>query len=413
MGDLRPIPSALAAANAPVVTAPRPTVLDVARSAPPWPSLKILHIFRAPLGGLFRHVIDLVKGQSDRGHRVGLILDSRTGGPRADATLAELAPYLALGFRRIVIPRQISPLDIEALRQVSHIINELAPDVLHGHGAKGGALARLVPRRRNALRVYTPHGGSLTHRPGTLGSRVYRSLEWILNRRTDLFLFESGYIADLFSSEIDQPRAMVRIVRNGISNAEFELVTPRPDATDIVCVGELRPVKSIDLLIDALASLNRSGRRISATIAGDGPEAVRLKAQTERHGISDRVRFIGHCPAREAFALGRIFVIPSRAESLPYVVLEALAAGMPTVATAVGDVPDVFGSQAQYLIPPDDLHALTSAIIATLDDLAHARRIAQAVRTRLHSHFSVDVTVEGGLAAYREAIATRGPAQFT
>jgi glycosyltransferase involved in cell wall biosynthesis len=372
-----------------------------------------LHIFRAPLGGLFRHVIDLVKGQSDRGHRVGLILDSTTGGTRADAVLTELAPYLALGFTRIAIPRHISPLDIGALRQVSRIINAVAPDVLHGHGAKGGALARLAPRCGNAIRVYTPHGGSLTYSPGSLGSRLYRSLERTLNRRTDLFLFESGYIADLFRSEIDRPRAMVRIVRNGVSDAEFEPITPRPDATDIVCVGELRPVKSIDLLIDAVASLNRSGRRVSATIAGDGPDAAKLKAQTERHGLSDRVRFVGHCPAREAFALGRIFVIPSRAESLPYVVLEALAAGMPTVATAVGDVPNVFGPQAQYLIPPNDLDALSGAIIAALDDLAQARRIAHAVKARLRSHFSVDVTVEGGLAAYREAIAMRESAQFT
>jgi glycosyltransferase involved in cell wall biosynthesis len=238
-------------------------------------------------------------------------------------------------------------------------------------------------------------------------------LERVLNWRTDLFLFEGSYIADLYRSEIDRPRGMVRIVRNGISEAELLPIVTRPDATDIVCVGELRPVKAIDLVIEALGILNRSGRRVTATIAGEGPDQAKLKAQAEREGVADRVRFIGHCPAREAFAMGRIFVIPSRAESLPYVVLEAVAAGMPIIATAVGDVPEMFGSQAEHLIPADDSTALTAAIGAALDDLTQALFVTRAVRARVRSHFSADITVEAGLTAYREAIAMRKLAQFT
>jgi glycosyltransferase involved in cell wall biosynthesis len=404
MGDLRPA-TALARNVEPVV-------LDAATL--PSSSLKIFHIFRAPLGGLFRHVVDLVRGQADRGHRVGLILDSTTGGARADAILAELAPRLALGFERVAIPRHISPRDIEALRQVSRRIRAFAPDVLHGHGAKGGALARLAPQvGKSTIRVYTPHGGSLIYCPGTFTGKFYRTLERMLNWRTDLFLFESSYIADLYRSEIARPRAVVRIVRNGICETELEPVVTRADATDIVCVGELRPVKAIDLLIEALAILNRSGRYVTATIAGEGPDQAKLKAQAERLGIADQVRFIGHCPAREAFAMGRIFVIPSRAESLPYVVLEALAAGMPIIATGVGDVPEIFGSQADRLIPPDDLPALIGAIGSALDDRAQALAVMRAVRARVRSHFSADNTVEAGLAAYREAIAMRKLAQFT
>jgi glycosyltransferase involved in cell wall biosynthesis len=412
MGNMRPAASALAPLTASAATAPFATVPETPRAASGSPSLKILHIFRAPLGGLFRHVVDLARGQADRGHRVGLIFDSTTGGARVDAALAELAPCLALGFERLSIPRQISPRDFEAVQHVSRRMKALQPDVLHGHGAKGGALVRLAPRVGNAIRVYTPHGGSLIYCPGTLSGKFYRKLEQMLNRRTDLFLFESSYIADLFRSEITRPRAMVRIVRNGICDAEFETVATRPDATDIVCVGELRPVKAIDLLIEAIATLNRSGRRVSATIAGEGPDAEKLKAQAERHGIADQIRFIGHCPARDAFAQGRIFVIPSRAESLPYVVLEALAAGMPIIATDVGDVAEIFGSQAEHLIPPDDLVALIGAISAALDDLPQARRVAQAIRARVQRQFSADNTVDGGLTAYREAIAMRKLAQF-
>jgi len=410
MGELRPLSSALAPAVTSVARV-TPGAAAATGSAPA--SLKILHILRAPLGGLFRHVVDLVHGQAARGHRVGLIVDSTTGGPRAEAALAELAPRLALGCARVAIPRQLNPIDLRALRLTRERIRAVQPDVLHGHGAKGAGLARLAAGVGDAIRVYTPHGGSLVYSPGTISGGFYRTLEWLLNWRTELFLFESSYIADLFRAEIGRPRAMVRVVRNGIGQAEFAPIAARPDATDIVCVGELRPVKAIDLLIEAIAILGRSGRRVTATIAGEGPESPKLKAQSERLGLADQIHFIGHCPAREAFAMGRMFVIPSRAESLPYVVLEAAAAGIPIIASNVGGVPEIFGQEAGHLIPPDDIGALVGAITAALDDPAKLNRVAQAVMARVRSDFSVGAMVDGGLAAYREALALRKLAQLT
>ena len=375
-------------------------------------SLKILHILRAPLGGLFRHVRDLTHGQIERGHRVGLIVDSDTGGARADGELAELLPGLDLGLLRVPIGRELGFSDLHALRVIADRIRLAAPDVLHGHGAKGAALARLAPNAPGAIRVYTPHGGSLVYCPGTLSGGFYRKLEWLLNWRTDLFLFESSYAANLFRSGIGKPRGMVRVVRNGVGEAEFAPIALRPDATDIVCVGELRPVKAIDVLIEALAMLKRSGRRISATIAGEGPQGHELKEQAVRLDVADQIRFIGFAPARAAFAMGRMLVIPSRAESLPYVVLEAAAAAVPIIATNVGGVPEIFGPQADALIAPDDVGALAGAIVATLDDPARRRSVTKAVQSRVRSEFSATAMVEGGLAAYREALAMRKLGQF-
>jgi len=376
-------------------------------------SLRILHILRAPLGGLFRHVLDVARGQSERGHRVGLIVDSTTGGGRADAVLADLAPDLALGLQRIAIRRELSLSDVRVLRSISHRIKLLAPDVLHGHGAKGAALARLALGAPHTIRVYTPHGGSLLYRPGTFIGGFYRTLEWLLKWHTDLFLFESSYVADLFRSEIGAPQAMVRVVRNGVGEAEFAPVAIRPDATDLVCVGELRPVKAVDLLIEALAMLKRAGRRVSATIAGEGPQDAELMAQAERRDVADQIRFVGYRPAREAFAMGRIFVIPSRAESLPYVVLEGAAAGVPIIATSVGGIPEIFGPQAAHLVSPGDAAALAGAIRMALDDPAQLRRVTAAVQARVRSNFSLAAMVEEGLAAYRAAIAMRRLAQRT
>ena len=146
---------------------------------------------------------------------------------RADAALAELTPHLALGLQRVAISRELGPSDVGALRFVSGWIKNAAPDVLHGHGAKGAALARLTPSAPNAIRVYTPHGGSLVYRPGTLGGGFYRTLEWLLKWRTDLFLFESSYIAGLFRTEIGRPPGIVRVVHNGVGDAEFAPIVPR------------------------------------------------------------------------------------------------------------------------------------------------------------------------------------------
>jgi glycosyltransferase involved in cell wall biosynthesis len=413
MGDVRPAPLALAPVTGSLTAVQRVTASETPGAALAPRSLKILHILRAPLGGLFRHVVDLAHGQSELGHRVGLVVDSMTGGARAETALTALAPKLALGFQRIPMARQLSMRDIHTLHRVSQRIKTIAPDVLHGHGAKGAALARLTPHAGNAIRVYTPHGGSLIYNPGTLSGNFYRGLEWLLNWRTDLFLFESSYVANLFRTEVDQPRGMIRVVRNGVGESEFAPLATKFDATDIVCVGELRPVKAIDLLIEAIAALKRSGRKVTATIAGEGPEGVKLKAQAERHGLADQVHFIGHCPARKAFTLGRTFVIPSRAESLPYVVLEAAAAGMPIIATRVGGISEIFGPQAGHLIAPDNLTALIDAISKTLDDPEQARRTADTVRARVRDEFSVNAMVEGGLAAYREAIAMQKLAQLT
>jgi glycosyltransferase involved in cell wall biosynthesis len=411
--SLRPIASMLVPVSGSLVAGQRLDGTEPAPAAALPRRFKILHILRAPVGGLFRHVVDLAQGQAERGHLVGLIVDSLTGGARADAVLAQLAPQLALGVERVAIARQLAFRDFGALRFVARRIATLSPDVVHGHGAKGAALARLAPHANGAIRVYTPHGGSLVYAPGTLSGGFYRVLDRFLIRRTDLFLFESGYIAQEFRSKIGAPRALVRIVRNGVGEAEFVSVAARPDATDLVCVGELRGVKGFDVLIEALAMLKRSGRRLTATIVGEGPDGGQLTALTQQLGLADQIRFVGHHPAREAFVLGRILVVPSRAESLPYIVLEAAAAGMPIIATRVGGIPEIFGAEAGQLIAADDSAALAHAVGAALDDPARLRGVAQRVNARVRAEFTVNGMVEGGLAAYREALARRKVAQFT
>src|SRR5271165_7392116 len=112
---------------------------EVALDAVPAGGLNILHVMRAPVGGLFRHVVDLARGQAACGYRVGLVADASTGGAEAEARLASLAPHLALGLTRVAMSRQLGPRDATARTHVARRAAEVEADVVHGHGAKGGA----------------------------------------------------------------------------------------------------------------------------------------------------------------------------------------------------------------------------------------------------------------------------------
>jgi len=369
------------------------------------PPLNILHVFRAPVGGLFRHVLDLAREQIARGHRIGLIADSNTGGSRAEHILRELAPSLAFGVSRIPMRRHIGLGDALAVTHVMRRATQVNADVIHGHGAKGGAYARLIFNARRAVRAYTPHGGSLLFGHGTLAGKFYLATEKLLMRRGDLFLFESGYSADVFRQKIGKPGGLVRVVHNGLSHQEFEPIATRSDATDLVFMGEFRPVKGVDVLINAVAQLRRDGRVVTATLVGDGPERGALHAQVVRLGLLDAVQFRPAMPARQAQSLGRVMVIPSRAESLPYVVLEAAAAGLPLITTKVGGVPEIYGSMTDGLVAREHVGALAETIAHALDHPDATAETARRLRERVARSFSVDNMVDGVLDAYGAAIA--------
>lgn len=369
--------------------------------------LRILHAVRAPVGGIIRHILDLVNGQADRGHHVGIIADSLTGGERADAALAEVAPRLKLGVHRLPIHRQPHPADALVWVRFSRMIRQLQPDVLHGHGAKAGVFMRTHRDSENVVRVYTPHGGSLHYPKNSLKGAVYSRMERALMNRTDLFLFESMFARDTYQRMIGTPKGLVRCVFNGVTASEFDPVTVADDATDVIYVGEFRYIKGADLLIEAVARLRADGRPVTLTLAGDGEEGEALKALVAQRGLGDAVRFIGHVKARTGFSKGRLLVVPSRGDSMPYVVIEAAAAGIPLVAAKIGGIPEILGPFTDALFAPNLVSAMADAIEIALDEPESTLERAKALRQRIFQHFSQKAMVEGVLAGYRDAFANR------
>jgi glycosyltransferase involved in cell wall biosynthesis len=377
-------------------------------------SLRILHVFRAPLGGLFRHVIDLARGQVERGHQVGIFCDSSTGGDRANQVFAELSGQLALGVTRIPMSRYPSLTDAKAQFAEIATRRQLKPQIVHAHGSKGGVYARmpaLFSPGRDYATAYTPHGGSFNYKPGSTEHRVYMSVERLLERATDMFLFESRFIAGRFEAHVGHmPRTDHRIVLNGVSEAEFEPIDHSEAEFDLVYLGELRSAKGIDTLIEALAQLKkRDALTPRILIVGSGPDEAELRAMTASRGIAGQCVFEPPGPIRRALSRAYVMVVPSRAESLPYVVLEAAAAAQPLIATDVGGINEIYGpAHRQRLIPANDPKVLAGAIRTMLSrSIVERRAEAADLAVHVRRNFRIDAMVDGVDAAYRAALAAR------
>ncbi len=373
--------------------------------------LRILFTFRAPVGGLFRHVYDLVKGLVARGHEVGIVCDSMTGGERGNTLLAELEPQLALGLHRLPMHRNPNAGDVAVLRLINKLVRELKPDVVHGQGAKGGLYARLqgvLSPNTGPVRCYTPHGGSLNYYPGSFLHRVYMQMEKLLERGTDLFLFESRFIQDRYHEFVTvSPRPTV-IALNGLYPHEFQPVVPNPDARDFLYVGEFREAKGIDTLVEAMLLLAEQGLRPSVQMVGSGPSEERIRGLIEKAGLTQSFCWQGVTPAATAFKLGRIMVVPSRFESLPYIVLEAVAGALPLISTNVGGIPEILAADYRYLIPPNNPKALADAMAEALSRSQEALAAeAGRLSANVNERFRVDLMVETIVASYRRALAER------
>lgn len=367
------------------------------------PALRILQVLRAPVGGLFRHVVDLTRGLVTRGHSVGLVMDAGDAGPRWESLISEIAALAPLGVTRIAMPRSVGTRDVSAVRHVYGRIRAQSIDVVHGHGAKGGAYARIAATlARRGIRIYTPHGGSLHFAPGSLQGRLYHGLERLLARATDAVVFESDFARRGFADMLGLASDHWPVIYNGLAADEFEPVLIAPDACDIVFVGELRALKGVDVLIDALAMLPQA----TALFVGAGPEESQFQARAAPLG--KRVRFAPPMPARAAFALGRNVVVPSRAESLPYLVLEAAAAGHPLIATRVGGIPEIFGELGTHLVPAGNTRLLATAIRANLDDASAARIRAQRLRELIRGRFNVERMTNDIVTLYRSKLNQNG-----
>ncbi len=363
-------------------------------------------VLRAPVGGLYRHVIDLTDELGRRGHQVGLIMDSSLGDSQTDKRLSSLKTPPALGVKRIPIPRLIGPGDLSAIFRVRKLAKAMKVNVLHGHGAKGGFNARLAGfGRRNMIAAYTPHGGVLHYGQKSPVGKMLHTIERGLLKITDAILFESAFAKAAFEKQIGKVPCPGPVVLNGLLRTDFSPLDPRLVEFDFAYVGELRALKGIHYMLDALVNVKRAdGSAATLILGGGGPDEAAIREQIEMLGLKERVVMAGVQPALNVFARAGVVVMPSLMESLPYVALEAAAASKPLIATDVGGVKEIFGPTSSALLPAGDSEALRAAMQNALD----APQAANAeMKTRLAwvaENFSIQKMTDGIEKTYYECL---------
>jgi glycosyltransferase involved in cell wall biosynthesis len=354
-------------------------------------SLKILQVLRAPVGGLFRHVCDLTRALNARGHQVGLVVDQLSFDSETEKKLSGISDAAALGIHQIPIPRLVGKDDIFAPQRIAKLINQIDIDVVHGHGAMGGFHARLGASRKPTVKtIYTPHGGVLHFAKNSAQGLIFHNLERALMRHTDKIVFESHFAAKSFAEQIADPGEKAQVVHNGLPESDFEEIIASYEY-DFVFVGEMRDLKGVETLLRALAITKRAdGTPANLLLIGDGPHRQEFEALATELSLTDRTDFIGANPARMGFAKAQTVVVPSYKESLPYIVMEAVAAGRSVIATNVGGIPEIFGPEAKQLIDAQNVEQLHEKMQAHLTKREAFSAHKQALYAHVRSNFTIE-----------------------
>jgi glycosyltransferase involved in cell wall biosynthesis len=349
-----------------------------------------LVIARLNVGGPATHVIELAAGLPRDQFEVRLIAGREGRGEAGMHYLAE-----RMGVKPEILPElspRIGPADLLAFLRLRAIFRTWKPDVVHTHTAKAGAVGRTAARCAGVPAVvHTFHGHVLRGYFSPPVEFFFRSLERMLARLTDRIVTLSPALkADLVGMGI-APAEKIDVVPLGMDLDPLIGCLPRreelrsdlgirPDQPLIGIVGRLVPIKNHRLFLEAARSMVDSGNPAHFVVVGDGELRDSLQALAGEMGIAQRVHFSGWKKDMAPVYAGiDLLALTSDNEGTPVAVIEAMAAGVPVVATAVGGVPDVVrDGETGWLVPPGDAPALSRA---WLEALRREPRV-EAIRTR-------------------------------
>ncbi len=359
------------------VTANRPLRVLVVPKWYPWPDKPVLGLFcrehaRALVG---RHDVVVLASRAtpSPGFPIYRLTDEMEDGLRTMRVL-----YRRPRVRALAMVCQIAGMlaALERLRREG-----FRPDVVHAHVFSAGLPALVLGRLSRAVVVITEH---------------YTGFQRGLIRGADLLTarlaFSGADLVSPVSAELSghlrriAPRARIRVMPNVVDTEVFTAAAHdrRDGPVRLLTVGTLAEKKGHTHLLDALAEL-RSRREATLDVVGGGELRERLEEQVAELGLAEAVRFHGELPKEQVAELMRgadLFVLPSLHETFGCVLIEAMASGLPSVATRVGGVPEVLTPEAGALVAPRDPAALATAIEATLGREFDAARLARTAGER-------------------------------
>jgi len=380
--------------------------------------VKILQFLEAAATGAGRHVVDLIEGVLARGHEVHFLYSPVRSDQVFSADLQRLKEHLNFHSAPVPVGQYPSVSDVRVAATLRHYLRRCGPfDLLHCHSTKAGLIARVGLIGHSVKRLYTPHGFlSMDLARGRRMARLAGGLERalaslcagvvVVSREEYSHAVELGISADklrLIPNGMVPPRSGDLAEQRSICRRDWGL------GEDDVCigfVGRFTAVKAPDVMLHSFAAFRKRSRVPSRLVmVGNGPLATSLRGLATELGLSDEVMWLGAQDARPLMAGFDVLALTSKSEGHPLVVLEAMARGLPIVATSVGGIADTVQSGVNgFIAPPGDAGAIADALEKLANDLALRARMGKASRA-ISCNFSADCMVERTLAVYEEIAA--------
>ncbi|MBI3945928.1 MAG: glycosyltransferase family 4 protein [Armatimonadetes bacterium] len=364
--------------------------------------IRVTHILEATLGGTGRHLADVGCGLAAAGFAVEAVISLRRAedfAPKAQR-LAEAGVTLT----EVPMARAIAPADdARALWRLYRHLRRSQPDLVHAHSSKAGILGRVAARwARVPVVVYSPHAFAFQMRSGYAPRTLYLRLERLAGRWTDCLVAVSHAEADLAAAAGLLPKARIAVIENGVDPAETvsraegaavrQALGIAPQAPVVLFAARLVEQKAPEVLVRAALRVLERHPDAVFLLAGEGPLRPLLEQEIARANGEPNVRLLGYRPdAARLYAAADLFALPSRWEGLPYALLEAMAAGLPVVAS---DIPAIAEAapcgETALLVPPDDPGALAEALECLIREPDDARALGAAGRERVRRCYTLD-----------------------
>jgi glycosyltransferase involved in cell wall biosynthesis len=361
---------------------------------------------RGVVGGMEAVFANLTDGLRDRGHRVDTLFDEAVSvhipGVKGDTWALPLARLRT--WRKLPKPGSVYDC-VRSVLRVARVLAHVRPEVVNVHYVDTAAAYFALLRPVFGYRlVLSAHGSDLLRPHGSVQRLV---LPPVL-RRADAVVT----VSEALTRRAAALGVEARTVLNGV-DYEFWSTLPRAEADEgvVVAVGRLHRVKGQDVLIEGFARLGETVPHARLWLIGDGEERPALEELTRRHGLEHRVRFLGSLgreEVRAVLARAGLFVLPSRSEGLSIALLEAMASGLPVVATDVGGIAEVIRDGTEgVLVPSEDAPALADAVCKVLSDSGRREHLSRNGRERARS-FSLARTLDAYEALFQDLVGEGG-----
>jgi len=346
--------------------------------------MKILYgITKSNFGGAQRYVFELATEMKRQGHDVAVICGA------GELLVEKLKEN---GVRVIEVEglkRDISLVDeFRSFHFIFRTLYEEKPDVFHINSSKMGGLGALAGRLVGIKKIiFTAHGWAFNELRPMWQKVLIKFLAWITILLSHKTICVSEKSREDMSNWPFTKNKMV-VIYNGIK--EFKLALREEKDFTVGTIAELHRIKGLDILLKAWSKFIKK-HPAKLVIIGEGEERRNLENMARRLNISDSVEFRGHVDnAREKLLNFDIFVLSSRSENLPYVVLEAGLAGLSVIATSVGGVPEIVESGTNgVLVPAENAEVLFSTLVLLAEDENLRQRLGTNLRASVIENFSL------------------------